>query len=114
MKRYPALLLVLALLFLCLFSGASADQEGDLAYGDLVYRLQPDGTVVITGCTGKNGDLSIPAKIAGAPVTAIAPEAFKSNSAATTRSFTAATCPLSTCRTASGSSAGIRLPPVKC
>ena len=81
MKRYPALLLVLALLFLCLFSGASADQEGDLAYGDLVYRLQPDGTVVITGCTGKNGDLSIPAKIAGAPVTAIAPEAFKSNSA---------------------------------
>ena len=78
MKRFPALVLVLSMLLLCLFPGASADQISDLAYGDLTYRFQADGTVVITGCTGKSGDLSIPARISGVPVTAIAPEAFKS------------------------------------
>ena len=47
MKRIPAVLLVLVLVFLCLFS-AAAESETDLKSGDYSYRLQPDGTAVIT------------------------------------------------------------------
>ena len=79
MKRIPALLLALVLSLLCLFSYASANQDTDLSYGDFLYRLQADGTVMLTGYTGENGDLTVPSRIGGGDVTVIGPETFKSN-----------------------------------
>ena len=77
MKRIPAVLLALILVFLCLFS-AAAESETDLKSGDYSYRLLPDGTAMITRYKGDGEDLFIPSELDGIPVTAIGAEAFKS------------------------------------
>lgn len=51
-----------------------------LPYGDLTYRLQGDGTVLIVYCETTSGKLEIPAVIDGAPVTSIRAYAFAGGS----------------------------------
>ena len=77
MKRIPAGLLALVLVFLCLFS-AGAEGDADLKSGDYLYRIQADGTAMITRYKGDHEDLFIPSELDGVPVTTIGPEAFKS------------------------------------
>ena len=79
MRRLRAVLLALMVLFPCLFACASAEQVGIPSFGDFLYSLQADGTAVITGYTGPGGDVSIPADLGGAAVTAIGAEAFRGN-----------------------------------
>ena len=45
-------------------------------YGDLVYRVQADGTILIVYCETVAGRVDIPAAIDGMPVTAIRANAF--------------------------------------
>ena len=77
LKRIPAGLLVLVLVFLCLFS-AAAESETDLKSGDYLYRIQADGTAMITRYKGDGEDLFVPSELGGVPVTVIGPEVFKS------------------------------------
>ena len=79
MRRLRAVLLALMVLFPCLFACASAEQVGIPSFGDFLYSLQADGSAVITGYTGPGGDVSIPADLGGAAVTAIGAEAFRGN-----------------------------------
>ena len=81
MKSLLASMLVPVFLFLCLFSLASAESEEWLVSGDFTYRVQADGTAVLTGYTGKKEDLVIPARLNGMAVTAIGAEAFKGKTA---------------------------------
>ena len=76
MKRIPAGLLALVLVFLCLFS-AGAEGDADLKSGDYLYRIQADGTAMITRYKGDHEDLFIPSELDGVPVTIIGPEACK-------------------------------------
>ena len=56
--------------------GMIAVLSSDLTYGDFKYRLD-SGNVTITGYTGKDSSVTIPAEIENCPVTSIADRAFE-------------------------------------
>ncbi len=67
---------VLVLSCFGLLSAALADIAGDKVCGDFTYALLKDGTVKITGYTGDDEELSVPAELDGYQVTEIGKSAF--------------------------------------
>lgn|GEM_PF-6684176 len=70
-KSFISLALIIIFLFSALPSFASD-------YGDFTYELE-QGSAVITGYTGKGGDINIPLSIGGRAVTKIGDSAFEGN-----------------------------------
>ena len=78
-KRTAGLLACLcALLLAAAFSSASA-APSTFTSGYYNCTLQNDGTAMITGYTGEEAVLVLPAELEGVPVTAIGPSAFQAN-----------------------------------
>lgn len=81
LKRFSSLalcvLMVLSMLAVCQFSFAYAGTDGDFSF-DVV-----DETATITGYTGTEGEIAIPATVSGYTVTAIAAKAFYHNDVVT-------------------------------
>ncbi|MBR4711862.1 MAG: leucine-rich repeat domain-containing protein, partial [Clostridia bacterium] len=71
MKTVRLLALTLALLLLCACVPALAEEEEILTCGDFQYRLTDDGGAVLTGYTGPEGEVVIPGKLDGHPVTGV-------------------------------------------
>ena len=80
-KRMAGLLVCLYALLLAAasFSFASAASSSDFTSGYYLCSLQDDGTAMITGYTGEEAVLLLPAELEGVPVTAIGPSAFQTN-----------------------------------
>ncbi len=70
MKKQLSLLLTLVLALLALTPAAIADAA------DYTYTVNEDGTATLTGYTGKDTRLTLPAELDGHAVTAIGDEAF--------------------------------------
>lgn len=67
--------LAIAVMMLILLCAAAAAEEH--ACGDYLYALQDDGTAEITGYTGSDTQLAVPAEVDGYAVTAIDRKAFE-------------------------------------
>lgn len=62
-------------------AGVSLSTVSAATNGDYTYTTLSDGTLSITGYTGSERDLVIPAQLDGIPVTSISNNAFQDNSA---------------------------------
>lgn len=79
LRKFISLLMILSLLVcvVCMggFSASAADSDNTKTHGYFEYVVE-DGSVCITGYTGKGGDVSIPNTIEDMEVVAIGEEAF--------------------------------------
>lgn len=73
---FLSLCLVMAALPVCRISGCA---ESGISGDEFRYREQPDGTLIITGYSGNETSLVIPAEINGTAVSAIGESAFEDN-----------------------------------
>ena len=79
MRRFSAVLSTLVLLVLCLCSCSFAEEDGSLVSGDYTYRLQTDGSAILTEYRGSSEYLVVPDHFGEAPVKAIGANAFSHN-----------------------------------
>ena len=73
---FLSLCLAMAALPVCRISGCA---ESGISGDEFRYREQPDGTLIITGYSGNETSLVIPAEINGTAVSAIGESAFEDN-----------------------------------
>ena len=76
MKKWLCMLTVLALAVSCLLITAAAEEPVVQTAGDFQYTKRTDGTAEITGYTGTDEELTIPAELDVIPVTALGRYAF--------------------------------------
>ena len=72
MKRFAGLLLMIALFMIMVPANAEDVHES----GDFLYEVKGNGSATITGYTGEQADIILPATIDGYTITAIGDEAF--------------------------------------
>ena len=83
MKKVTAFFIILLLCFSFFSVGVSAETEGKVSEDDFGYTIE-NGEATITDYYGDGGDVTIPATLGGAPVTAIGENAFKDCTGLTT------------------------------
>lgn len=72
MKRFAGLILIIALFIIMVPANAEDVYES----GDFLYEVKGSGSATITGYTGEQADIILPATIDGYTITAIGDEAF--------------------------------------
>lgn len=72
MKRFAGLILIIALFIIMVPANAEDVHES----GDFLYEVKGNGSATITGYTGEQADIILPATIDGYTITAIGDEAF--------------------------------------